>query len=789
MSKVRGRRVEFDDIDETTLQVGEPKGSAAGLKAVKVSFDRGLEQGGVSRTLRSMYRVNQPGGVDCPGCAWPESITGDRKKIEFCENGVKALAEENTQRIVTPEWWAQHPISELETRTEYWLGQSGRITEPMIIHDGEDHYSPISWSAAFDLIGEHVRATDPDRCAFYTSGRTANETAFMYQLLARSLGTNNLPDCSNMCHESSGTAMTPTIGIGKGTVSLEDIEQAELIFVVGQNPGTNHPRMLGSLAECRKNGGKVIAVNPLPEAGLLKFKDPQTPKGLMGGGERISDEYLQIRVGGDQALFQALGHMLLKEEEANPGSVVDSVFIESSTKNFEAYREARTHLDWEETERATGLTRAQIEDTAATLAASKATIFCWALGITQQPHSVDTIKEIVNLLLLQGNFGKPGAGACPVRGHSNVQGDRTFGIWEKPTEGFLNRLDAEFGITSPRHHGHDSTNTMKAMAEGEVDVFVSLGGNLAMANSDTALMAEGLKRTGLTVHISTKPNRSHVMHGKTSLILPTLGRTDRDDKHPGGAQFLSVENSMSVISSTQGRLEPVSDHLLAEPVIVARMAQAILGADHPVDWQAMAEDYDVIRDHCSRVVLGTENFNKRVRDKFGFVLPNPPRDHRAFATEDGLAHFTVRDLEYLMPPPGHLVLQTMRSHDQYNTTFYGLDDRYRGISGGRRVILIHPQDLQAAGFADRDLVDVVSVFRNEERRAERFRLVAYPTVRGCAAAYYPEANALVHRDLVARESNTPGFKAIFIRFEPCAEETREEEHHVERDVGLELATP
>lgn len=788
MSDARGKVAEFEDIDEAKLKISEPKGYAAGLKAVKVSFDRGLEQGGVSRTVRSMYRINQPGGVDCPGCAWPESITGHRKKVEFCENGAKALAEENTQRIVTPQWWAAHPISELEQRTEYWLGQSGRITEPVVIREGEDHYTPITWTEAFDLIGEHVRASEPDRCVFYTSGRTANETAFMYQLLARSLGTNNLPDCSNMCHESSGTALNPTIGIGKGTVSLEDVESAELIFVVGQNPGTNHPRMLGSLAECRKNGGKVIAVNPLPEAGLLKFKDPQTPKGLVGGGDRISDEYLQIKVGGDQALFQALGHLLLKKEEAEPGSVVDWDFLGSSTQGFEEYRAARAELDWDVTELATGLTRAEIEETADAMAASKATIFCWALGITQQPHSVDTIKEIVNLLLLQGNFGKPGAGACPVRGHSNVQGDRTFGIWEKPNERLLEKLDAEFSITSPRHHGYDSTESMTAMAEGKVDVFVSMGGNLAMANSDTALMEEGLKNTGLTVHISTKPNRSHVVHGKTSLILPTLGRTDRDDKHPGGAQFLSVENSMSVVSRTQGRLEPVSDHLLAEPVIIARMAEAIFGPEHAVDWKAMAQDYDVIRDHCSRVIPGTENFNERVRDKYGFVLPNPPRDKRSFATESGVASFTVRDLEYLTPPKGHLVLQTMRSHDQYNTTFYGLDDRYRGISGGRRVILIHPEDLVEAGFKDREMVDVVSVFRDDERRAESFRLVAYPTVKGCVAAYYPEANALVHRDLVARESNTPGFKAIFVRFEPCAGgQDHSDGDEVNRTVDLELA--
>ncbi|NKX56897.1 FdhF/YdeP family oxidoreductase, partial [Arthrobacter mobilis] len=717
-------------------------------------------QAGVARTVASMLRVNQRGGFDCPGCAWPEPIAGARKPAEFCENGAKAIAEENTLRTVGPEFWAAHSIQELESRTEYWLGNQGRITEPVVIREGESHYSPISWTEAFELIGEHIRATTPERCVFYTSGRTANETAFMYQLFARSVGTNNLPDCSNMCHESSGSALNPTIGIGKGTVSLEDMHKAELILVVGQNPGTNHPRMLSALTECRANGGRVVAVNPLPEAGLLKFKDPQSPGNLARGGDQVADEFVQIKVGGDLALFQALGHLLLEEEKRAPGTVVDHEFIAAATHGFEDYRQARATIDWARTERATGLSREQIERVAGMLAASKATIICWALGLTQQPHSVNTLREIINLLLLQGNFGRPGAGACPVRGHSNVQGDRTMGIWEKPAEPLLAALDAEFGIDCPRHHGLDATETLEAFMDDKVDVFVSMGGNFALACSDTAALEAGMKRAGLTVHISTKPNRSHIVHGRTSLILPTLGRTDRDDKHPGGAQFLSVEDSMSVVKSTRGRLAPVSEHLLAEPVIIARMAQATLGQDHPVNWRAMAEDYDVIREHISRVIPGFEDFNTRVRDKNGFVLPNPPRDSRSFATDIGRARFSVSPLEYLEAPAGHLILQTMRSHDQYNTTFYGLDDRYRGISGGRRVILVNPADLDELGFADRDLVDVTSTFKGTERRAEKFRLIAYPTARGCAAAYFPEANVLVHSDLVARESNTPGYKAM-----------------------------
>lgn len=758
------------DINEEELKVSEPQRSAAGAKAVIVSMERGFAEAGVSRTLRSMARVNQRGGFDCPGCAWPESITGRRKPAEFCENGAKAIAEEASARVVTPQWWAEHPISVLREKTEYWLGSQGRITTPMIIRAGETHYTPISWSQAFATVAEHVNATTAERCVFYTSGRTANETAFMYQLLARSLGTNNLPDCSNMCHESSGSALNPTIGIGKGTVSLEDFEHAELIFVVGQNPGTNHPRMLSALSEARKRGARVVAVNPLPEAGFFGFKDPQTVGGMLGRPQEVSSDFLQIKVGGDLALFQAFGHLLLKAEEQDPGRVIDRDFIDSSTAGFEAYRRARQHIDWDATEQATGLSRAQITEIAQLLIASKATIFCWALGLTQQPHSVPTLKEIINLLLMQGNFGKPGAGACPVRGHSNVQGDRTMGIWEKPNEALLKAIDTEFGIHAPRQHGYDSTETLHAFENDAVDVFVSMGGNFALANSETELLEAGMQRAKLTVHISTKPNRSHVVHGQTSLILPTLGRTDKDDKHPGGAQFLSVEDSMSVIHSTQGRLSPVSEHLLAEPVIVARMATAILGEDHPVNWRAMAEDYDVIREHISRVVPGFEDFNRRVRQKNGFVLPNPPRDSRSFATDIGRGRFTVSGFEALHAPEGHLILQTMRSHDQYNTTFYGVDDRYRGIKDGRRVVLVHPQDLQDLGFTDRQLVDVISTFRGTERRANRFRLISYPTAKGCAAAYFPEANALVHRDLVARESNTPGFKAMMVRFVPHIEQ-------------------
>ncbi|MBN9643860.1 FdhF/YdeP family oxidoreductase [Corynebacterium mendelii] len=759
------RKSPVEEINEDNLKVSEPGDAAAGPVAVVTAMHRGLTQSGVVRTVKSMHRINQRGGFDCPGCAWPDPL-GHRKAAEFCENGIKAAAEENTTRTAGPDFWAAYSIDELADKTDYWLGQQGRITHPMVLRPGDTHYSPIPWAEAFRLAADHINATDPDRCVFYTSGRTANETAFLYGVFARCVGTNNLPDCSNMCHESTGKALNPVIGVGKGTVHLEDLHKAELILVMGQNPGSNHPRMLSALETCRKNGGKVVAVNPLKEAGLQGFMDPQKPTGMLGKPAQISDEYLQVRVGGDLALLQAFGHLLLKWEEQAPGTIVDREFIDSVTAGFDEYAAARSTIDWEATEKATGLTREEIEKVARMLADSKATVICWALGLTQQPQSVNTLKEIVNLLLVQGNFGKPGAGACPVRGHSNVQGDRTMGIWEAPPEWLLAATDKEFGITCPRSHGYDSTMALNALYEGKVDVFMQMGGNFASANSDTTHTEAGLKKCKLTIHVSTKPNRSHVVHGETSLILPTLGRTDKDIKHAAGPQFVTVEDSMSMIHSSQGRLDPVSDHLLAEPVIVCRLADAVFGDRFDIDWQAMADNYDVIRDRIERTIPGFDDFNTRVRQRNGFQLPSPPRDKRQFATAANKGHFTVSPFEWLPCPEGHLLLQTMRSHDQYNSTIYGLDDRYRGIDNARRVILVHPDDLATLGFNDRDMVDVISTYKGETRRVNSFRLVSYPTARGCAAAYMPEANPLVHRHLVARESNTPGFKAMVIHFVP-----------------------
>ena len=757
-------------FDENDVHVTDHKTYAAGVPAVLVSLKRGLEQMGPIRTTHTLMRLNQRHGFDCPGCAWPET-PGHRKPAEFCENGAKAVAEEATTRTVTPEFFAAHPISELLERTDYWLGQQGRLTHPMIVRPGSTHYEPLRWDEAYQVIADPLRSlTNPDEAAFYTSGRTSNEAAFLYQLMIRAFGTNNMPDCSNMCHESSGTALTETIGIGKGSVSVTDLEHADLILIAGQNPGTNHPRMLSVLEKAKANGAKVIAVNPLPEAGLMRFKDPQKVHGVVGDGVSIADEFLQIRIGGDQALFQGLAKLLLDAEDRNPGSVLDRDFLDTSSAGFEPWAERIRAVDLETVIEATGLTTTQLEQTAAAMIASKATIICWAMGLTQQTHGVATIQDAVALLLMRGMIGKPGAGVCPVRGHSNVQGDRTMGIWEKMPEEFLQSLDDEFGITSPRGHGLDAVDSIRAMREGTVSVFMAMGGNFLSATPDTDVTAGALRNCALTVQVSTKLNRSHLVHGRTGIILPSLGRTDKDIRG-GRKQLVSVEDSMSAVHLSRGSLTPVSDQLRSEVAIVCELAQQLFEPAHPVPWAEFADDYDRIRDSIARVIPGFDDFNTRVRQPDGFILPHPPRDERRFATATGKANFVVNDLDWVPVPAGRLILQTMRSHDQYNTTIYGLDDRYRGVKGGRRVLFVNERDVENLGFTEGDRVDLVSAWTRpdgtvEERRADDFRLVPYPTPVGNVAAYYPETNPLIPLDHVARKSNTPVSKAVLIRLEP-----------------------
>ncbi|WP_299536299.1 FdhF/YdeP family oxidoreductase [uncultured Streptomyces sp.] len=739
-------------------QVDDVQHAAAGLPAVAHSLIMARQQMGLRRTAATLLKVNQKNGFDCPGCAWPE---GDRRHTaEFCENGAKAVAEEATLRRVTPDFFAAHPVSDLAGRSGYWLGQQGRITHPMYLAEGSDTYEAVTWDRAFAILAEELKAlSSPDEALFYTSGRTSNEAAFLLQLFAREFGTNNLPDCSNMCHESSGSALTETIGIGKGSVSLDDLHEADLIIVAGQNPGTNHPRMLSALEKAKRAGAKIISVNPLPEAGLERFKNPQTPQGMIRG-TALTDLFLQIRIGGDQALFRLLNKLVLETEGA-----VDTAFVAEHTHGFEEFAAAAREADWDTTLAATGLDRAGIERALAMVLASKRTIVCWAMGLTQHKHSVPTIREVVNFLLLRGNIGRPGAGVCPVRGHSNVQGDRTMGIFERPSDAFLDALDREFGIVSPRHHGYDVVRSIEALRDGEARVFFAMGGNFVGATPDTDVTEAAMRRAALTVHVSTKLNRSHAVTGARALILPTLGRTDKDVQ-ASGKQFVTVEDSMGMVHASRGNLTPASPHLLSEPAIVARLARAVLGPASTTPWEEFEKDYATIRDRVSRVVPGFEDFNARVAAPGGFQLPHAPRDERRFPTATGLANFTAAPVEYPELPAGRLLLQTLRSHDQYNTTIYGLDDRYRGIKGGRRVVLVNPDDARALGLADGAYTDLVGEWRDgTERRALGFRVVHYPTARGCAAAYYPETNVLVPLGATADISNTPASKSVVVRFE------------------------
>lgn len=756
------RKAPAGDFDDAGLEVSEPKTWAAGVPGVTAALRHAHAEMGVRRTALTLLRVNQKQGFGCPGCAWPE---GDhRHAAEFCENGAKAVAEEATARRVTREFFAEHGVEELAGRSDHWLGQQGRLTEPMVKRAGSGHYEPVSWDEAFGLLASELNALDsPDEAVFYTSGRTSNEAAFAYQLFARAFGTNNMPDCSNMCHESSGSALTETIGIGKGSVLLEDLYRADLIFVVGQNPGTNHPRMLSALERAKKEGARVIAVNPLPEAGLMRFRNPQRASGMAGRGTVLADRFLQIRLNGDLALFQALNRMLLESDA--PGAL-DREFLDAHAHGFEAFREHALGLDWDDVLEATGLTREQIAATLGDVLAAERIVVCWAMGLTQHRNSVPTIREIVNFLLLRGNIGRPGAGVCPVRGHSNVQGDRTMGIWERPKPAFLDALAAEFGFEPPREHGLDTVGAIRAMRDGRAKVFLGMGGNFVRATPDSAVTEAALRRCRLTAQVSTKLNRSHAVTGEVALILPTLGRTERDVRGTG-PQIVSVEDSMGMVHASRGRLAPASGDLLSEVSIVCRLARAALpGSD--IGWEAMERDYDVIRDHVSRVVPGFEDFNARLREPGGFTLPHAPRDERRFPTATGKANLTVNELRVLRVPEGRLLLQTLRSHDQYNTTVYGLDDRYRGIKAGRRVVLVNPADLDRLGIADGAAVDLVSEWPDgAERRAPAFRAVSYPTAPGCAAAYFPETNVLVPLDSTAEISNTPTSKSVVVRLEPA----------------------
>jgi molybdopterin-dependent oxidoreductase alpha subunit len=760
------RKPPIDDVNDDAIHVGHPKTWAVGTTAVAKSLELAVGNMGPSRAGKLLTMLNQKDGYDCMSCAWPDP--SHRKAAEFCENGAKAVTWEATPITVPSSFWQEHSVTDLLEKSEYWLGMQGRLVEPVYKPAGRDHYEPVSWDDAFRIVSDKLKSLDsPDQAAFYTSGRTANETAFAYQLFVRAFGTNNLPDCSNMCHESTGAAMGETLGIGKSTVTYDDFENADLIIVMGQNPGTNHPRMLTALEDAKLNGASIVAVNPMPEAGLIRYKNPQRVRGLAGKGTVIADQHVQVRLGGDMALLQAVSKRVLDAEDAAPGTVLDHAFLDEHTIGLDDFRAHLAHLDQGEVDAATGVTAAEIDELAARYLKAERVIVTWAMGLTQHKKAVATIKEVVNLLLLRGNIGRRGAGACPIRGHSNVQGDRTMGIWEQMPEPFMDALDAEFGIRVPREHGVDALQGIEAMQRGEIKVWFAVGGNLVAAISDTNAAEAAMRGTDMTVQVSTKLNRSHAVIGTEALILPVLGRTEVD-LQATGPQFVSVEDTVCAVHGSHGQVPPVSENLLSEVSVVTRLAQATLGADSTIDWQAFEDDYDVIRDHISRVVPGCEGYNERIRHRDGFILPNGPRDSRSFATASGKAEITVNELEHVERPAGTLLLQTLRSHDQFNTTIYGLDDRYRGIKRGRNVVFINPDDLAELGLLDGQKVDVFGEWKDGAERVLRdFRAVSYPTAKGCAAAYFPEANVLVPLDSVSEKSNTPVSKAVVVRVVPA----------------------
>jgi molybdopterin-dependent oxidoreductase alpha subunit len=736
------------------------RGPAGGWGSLKAGFGQILDQGGVLGAASALLRVNQPDGFDCPGCAWPEPKKAGM--FEFCENGIKAVTWEATPKRVEPAFFKEHSVAKLRGESDHWLESHGRLTTPMRYNRETDHYEPVSWEAAFCLLGEKLRSlSDPNRAVFYTSGRTSNEAAFLYQLFIRKLGTNNLPDCSNMCHESSGVAMTQAIGTGKGTVTIQDFELADCILVIGQNPGTNHPRMLTELQKAAKRGAKIITINPLKERGLERFKHPQHTLEMLSptSGTAITSTYLQPVVGGDLAALKGICKRVIEMDDDANADLLDRAFIDEHTSGFDAFIDDLRATAWKEIEYQSGLSQVALSGVAEIYANSKRVIACWAMGLTQHKHAVPTIQMILNLLMLRGNIGKDGAGACPVRGHSNVQGDRTMGITELPTPVFLDSLGKAFDFQPPHQHGYNTVESIESMSQGKVDVFFAMGGNFAAASPDTAHTYQALERCGLTVHVSTKLNRSHTVVGHDALILPCLGRTELDATD-AGRQSVTVEDSMSQVHASSGSRKPASPMLLSEPAIVARLARATFPND-AVQWEAYAEDYSLIRDKIAEVLPAQfHDYNERVKTRGGFYLGNPARD-RTWKTVNGKAIFTVSAIPDLTLPSGQLRLMTLRSHDQYNTTVYSHNDRYRGVTGTRRIIFMHRDDIAAMNLQDGQSVAIESHFADGiQRSVTGFRVVPYDIPRHCAAGYFPELNPLVSVNSTADGSHTPTSKFI-----------------------------
>jgi molybdopterin-dependent oxidoreductase alpha subunit len=758
MSKIQKKQ---PSKKQTEIRLTEVPKTAVGVKAIASALSHIKNEVGVVKGIQLLSKINQKEGFDCPGCAWPDPDDKRAFLAEYCENGAKAVAEEATKNKVSPMFFATNSILELSELSDYEIGKSGRITHPMYLPKGESHYKEISWENAFEMIGNELNSLDSaDEAVFYTSGRTSNEAAFLYQLFVRQFGTNNLPDCSNMCHESSGVALSETLGIGKGSVTLDDFKHADLVIVIGQNPGTNHPRMLSALSETKKRGGKIITINPLPEVGLMNYKDPQNPLKWLGSGQELTDLFLQVKINGDVALLKIILKLMKEKEDTNPNSVFNHRFINEKTAGIDSLLIDLEKYSIEELLPQTGLKLKDIKKATALIINNENIIICWAMGLTQHKNAVDNIRELVNILLLKGSIGKKGAGTCPVRGHSNVQGDRTMGIWEKPKASFLDNLEKEFKFKTPRKHGYDVVKAIEAMHQKKVKVFVGMGGNFISATPDTRYTSEAIRNCNLTVQVSTKLNRSHLITGKRAIILPCLGRTEKDFQ-ANGAQFISVENSMGVVHQSKGIIAPCSKKLLSEPAIVAGIANATLKTT-TTNWTQLITNYDLIRNKIEAVIPGFENYNYRIRTKGGFYLPNNARENNFTPTKTGKANFSINKPSEIELEKSQFLMMTIRTHDQYNTTIYGLNDRYRGVLNERRVVFMNEDDMNFLSLKKLDIVDLSSHFNNEVRKAEKFLVIPYDIPKQCAATYFPEANVLVPLKSKADISNTPASKTVII---------------------------
>lgn len=744
-----------------------PAGGWGALKAVALALK---DQQVVARGARALMSQNKPDGFDCPSCAWPDPK--HTASFEFCENGAKAVAWEATTKTIGPDFFRQHSVRELWKKSDYWLEDQGRITDPLRYNPDTDHYEPVGWDEAFAGIAAGLNALDhPDQAEFYTSGRASNEVAFLYQLFVRLYGTNNFPDCSNMCHEATSVGLPKSIGVGKGTVSLEDFDHADLILSIGHNPGTNHPRMMATLRQVKKRGGKIIVLNPLKERALERFESPQSVVEMVTlTSTPIANTYFQVKVGGDAAAIKGICKALLAMDQVTQPAglepILDYGFLDEHTFGFNGFADDVAATGWADIEKASGLSRADLESVAEAYARSKATIICYGMGITQHRTGTSNVQQLVNLLLLKGNIGRPGAGLCPLRGHSNVQGDRTVGIWERPGEAFLDRLGQVFGFEPPRAHGHSVIDAIAAMRDGSSRAVICLGGNLAIASSDPQACAEAFRKLDLSAHITTKLNRTHLLVGRESFILPCLGRTDIDEQ-ASGQQFVTVEDSMSMVHASRGFIRPPSDNVRSEPWIVAQIAKATLKGKGAVDWDAMAADYDLIRDKIEAVFPDFRDYNARVAVPGGFNLPNAAAQ-RVWKTETGKANFLVApglQEDVSTTDPAVLNLTTLRSHDQFNTTVYALDDRYRGVFGRRDVLFINRRELERLGCEEGDVVDILTALDHagDHRIVRGLTLVEYNLPDGCCAAYYPEAQPLVALEHHDPESRTPAYKSIPVR--------------------------